>query len=140
MAFRYLEHTADVALEVTAPTLPALFRDALRGMADVITDVERIGAVSERRVELEADQLDLLLMEFLSEALYRFDADGELFSRVSVAVSEVSDGWTLRGRIAGEAIDADRHPMKVMIKAVTYHQLTVDKLDGGWRAHLVFDI
>jgi len=40
----------------------------------------------------------------------------------------------------GERFDAARHPLKVQVKAVTYHGLEVARDEGGWRARVIFDI
>lgn len=140
MPYRFLEHTADVGLEVSAETLPALFSEALGGMTDVVTELDRVASQLERSFALEAERLDLLLLEFLSEALFRFDVDQELFREARVEVVETTDGWSLTGTARGEALDPGRHPMKVMIKAVTYHELEVARTDGGWLARVIFDI
>ncbi len=140
MSYRLLEHTADVGLEVTAATLPELFSEALGGMVEVVTDARKIRPLRELSVELEAEGLDLLLLELLTEALYRFDVYGELFSRARLEIAETGEGWSLSGTMAGEEADPARHPMKVMIKAVTYHQLAVERAGAGWRATVIFDI
>jgi SHS2 domain-containing protein len=140
VAYRLLDHTADVGLEVEAAELPELFSDAIRGMTDVITEVGSVEPRVERYIEATADGLDLLLLEFLGECLYRFDAHQELFRDARVEVEEAGEGWSVRGVARGEGLDPRRHPMKVMIKAVTYHQLQVERADDGWRARVILDI
>lgn len=140
MPYSVMEHTADVGLELSAPTLPELFSEALRGMADIVTDAEALTAAVERSVELEADAPELLLIELLGEALYRFEVDGELFWRARVEVREGSGSWSLRGAMIGERLDPDRHPHKVAIKAVTYHRLEVREGGEGWTGRVIFDI
>ncbi len=140
MPYRFLEHTADVALEVSAASLPDLFSDALRGMTDVVTDVERVEAAVAHRCELRAERLDWLLLELLNEALFRFEVAGELFREARLEIVEGDEEWSLAGALHGESLDPVRHPMKVMIKAVTYHRLEVARTESGWRATVVFDI
>ncbi len=140
MPYSLLEHTADVGLEVEAASLPELFSDAVRGMSDVITDVERVEAIEEQPIEARAEWLDVLLLEFLSEALYRFEVKGEIFAGARVEVDQTPDGWSLSGVVAGEPFDPIRHTTRVMIKAVTYHQLALEQSDSGWRGRVIFDI
>lgn len=140
MTYRPIEHTADLGLEISASTLPDLFSDAVRGMTDLVTEVERVGASIERPVAVEADRLDQLLLELLGEALYRFEVEEELFGGARLEVAESRDGWALEGVILGERFDPARHPTKVAIKAVTYHQLRVEPHGDGWRARIIFDI
>ncbi len=140
MTYRFLEHTADAGIEVSAASLPELFSEALRGMTDVVTDVERVEGGLERRLELGSERLDGLLLELLGEALFRFEVDRELFREARLEIAEGASGWGLAGTLVGEPLDPARHPMKVMIKAVTYHRLEVARTEGGWRARVIFDI
>ena len=57
-----------------------------------------------------------------------------------VEVRERDGGWTLAGTLSGEKLDPDRHPIKILIKAVTYHGLEVTRQQGEWHADVVFDI
>ncbi len=140
MTYRFLEHTADIGLEVSAETLPELFSEALRGMTDIVTEVELVEASFERRFDLTGDRPDLLLLEFLGEALFRFEVHQELFRSACLEVVGSAAGWRASGAVSGESLDPERHPMKVMIKAVTYHQLRVAREEGLWHARVIFDI
>ena len=81
-----------------------------------------------------------MLVDFLSELLYRFDTRGWLTRAAQVEVRELDGGWELQGMLVGENHDPDRHPIRVLIKAVTYHQLKIVQRDDVWQANVVFDI
>ena len=87
-----------------------------------------------------APDLDLLMVDFLSELLYRFDTRGWLTRDAQVEVRERDGGWELQGTLVGERHDAKRHPIKILIKAVTYHGLQIAQRDGVWNARVVLDI
>lgn len=141
VAWRPLEHTADVGLEVEARTLGELFADAAAGLCDTVTEGSRVEPRLRRETSLAAPALDLLLVEWLEELLFRLDAHGELYSRHAVRVSEGATGCALVATSEGEAFDPARHPVKVQVKAVTYHALEVaPSASGGWRATVLFDI
>lgn len=143
MPWTLIEHTADVGLDVCAPTLDALFVDAAAGLFDVITDVSRIEAHDERAFEVSAEAPDLLLVAWLEELLYRFDTAGELFARGEARVAgDGRDGpaWSVRARMLGEPFDPARHPLKVQVKAITYHGLELARDEQGWRARVIFDL
>ena len=135
-----VEHTADVGIEVRAASLDALFVDAAAGFCDVITDVVRIGTDEERALEVEAAGPDLLLVTWLEELLFRFETTGVLYPRGEASVEGTGDSWSLRARMRGERFDAARHPLKVQVKAVTYHGLEVARDERGWRARVICDI
>jgi SHS2 domain-containing protein len=140
VTYRFIEHTADTGLEVEAGTLEDLFVEALRGMTDCITEVEQVAPKTHHRLGVRAGDLGRLLVEWLSEAVYLFEVEDLLFSRAEVEIEESKEGFELEATAAGEPYDPDRHPVKIAIKAVTYHQLAVEQTASGWRARVIFDI
>ena len=100
MAWRPLEHTADVGLEVEAASLDALFADAAAGLCDTITDRARVEPRRHRVTRLAAPALDLLLVEWLDELLFRLDAHGELWCEHETRVVEGRSGRYLLAAIS----------------------------------------
>jgi SHS2 domain-containing protein len=47
---------------------------------------------------------------------------------------------SVRGSLTGEPYDPGRHEIKVEIKAVTYHQLTIKQEGGQWVGRVIVDI
>jgi len=144
MTHRFFDHTADVGAEIDAPTRDALFAEALLAFSDTLTPLDRLdrpGAVPvEREVTLEASSLDELMVVWLEELLFLFEVEALLFSGADVRVEERPSGFGLRATARGVTYDPERHPLKVLIKGVTYHELTVEKTAEGWRARVIFDI
>jgi SHS2 domain-containing protein len=58
--------------------------------------------------------------------------------RPNAAVKE--QGRTLHVSMQGESFDPSRHTSRGEIKAVTYHQLTVEKVSQEWRTRIIFDV
>ena len=134
-SYEILEHTADVGLEARGETLEDLFATATEGMA-VIAGAWHPGP--GRKVPLTVDGNDLggVLVEWLSEALYEQDAHNA--SLASVRLDEVRSSEA-RGSIEVRPF-AGAPSEGVQIKAVTYHQLAVEKTAEGWTATVFFDI
>ena len=139
MGHRFLSHTADLAVELEAPGLPELYAEALVAFTEALADPGTVEERTARRFELTAAAPDLLLVDWLSELLYAFELQDLLFARAEVRVEQREEGWRLQAVAHGEPRD-DRHPIKVLIKAVTYHGLEVAQTPDGWRAQVVFDI
>lgn len=133
MGYEILPHTADVGVAASAPTLPELFSEAVRGLAAILLDGDPPPGEPGSTVRVEADDVALLLAGVLEEALYAYEARGELCVGASLDVSGgVAHGKfeSVRGvEAAGPAI-----------KAVTYHQLSVEAGPDGWRATAYFDV
>jgi SHS2 domain-containing protein len=141
VSHRFLDHTADVGVEITAASLDALFAEAAEALTETITDRAAVRAVLERRFELVARDLETLLVDWLNELVYVFEVDRQLFAGAAVTVSATAEGWQLVAVARGEAFDSARHPIAVLVKAVTHHGLEVVGQPGGtWSARVIFDI
>lgn len=141
MPWEAFDHTADAGVVVTAADRETLFAEALRALIDCITEVDRVQPRENRAVRLTAADQELLLVEWLGEALYRFEVEGFVAAAARLTIVELpGKGLTLTGEMAGEPHDPGRHPHKLAVKAITYHGLEVARTDGGWRARVIFDI
>ncbi len=144
MPFRFVEHLtqADVAFKARGRTLPEMFAAAGRAVTrTMVTDLRSVRAKETRSFTLTAEQVDLLLFNFLQEMIYLKDVDLLLFSRFKVAIRHPRRGpWTLAAVLKGERIDPQRHELLVDVKAVTMHRFEVARDRSGWKATVVLDI
>lgn len=140
MSWTQIDHTADIGLDLRAPTLEELLVEAARGFCDSITDLQAVRASEERTFELTATDHEELLICWLEELHFAFESDHFLPSRVEVELDGSGERIRLHASVHGEPYDPDRHPLKVAIKAVTYHQLQVVETDDDWQARVIFDI
>ncbi|MEX1248116.1 MAG: archease [Anaerolineales bacterium] len=130
--FEELEHTADWSLRVWAPDLAGLLEQAARGMQDLCG----IRIASDRRelrsLRVEATDAEGLLVSFLGELLHIAEEEWLAFDTFELSVSESMANARLEG---GPIVE-----QKKEIKAVTYHNLVVEKKSTGLQAVLVFDV
>ncbi len=133
-----LDHTADLGLEVRAPSLPALFERAAAGLRAAIEGTECGSGAADPRVsraiELVADDVASLLVAWLRELLYLHQVEG-------LAVRGVRFGRFDETGLAGTLTlgpAAVRPPRE--IKGVTYHGLETARREGEWRARVIFDV
>jgi SHS2 domain-containing protein len=137
MGFEILAHTADVGFEARAATPAALFREAARALIAIAFDEAAIAGRDVRPVDVTGDDYPSLLVNFLDELLYLFDAGG--FAPRDCTVDAVGPTRIL-ARLHGEPRVPDRHRWKVIVKAVTYHGLDVSHDEAGWRARVFLDV
>ena len=78
-----------------------------------------------------------LLVNWLSEILYLQDTEGWLFSDFEILSL---DDRSVSALARGEKFDRGRHQLKLLVKAITYHQLALEKSGDGWRAQVYVDI
>ncbi len=140
MTYRFLDHTADMGVEIEAASFEDLLAEGLLALTDSLTEVEQVGLDMELQVDLVAPSREDLLVDWLNELVYLFETESVLFGLAEIGVEEESGGWRLRGTLQGERYDPDRHRIKRLIKAVTYHQLRVSSSSRGWQARVIFDI
>ncbi len=135
--FRVLEHTADIGFEAFGRTREEVFRNAGRALTDLTVDLDTVAPASQVEIEVEGSDAPSLLVNWLSEVLYLFDAEKWLFSDFEFA--SLSDR-ALVAQAHGEKFDPARHGIKLLVKAITYHQLVLEETADGWRAQVYVDI
>ena len=140
MSYRFFEHTADLGIEVTAPSLDHLLIDCWRALTDSVTSIERIESLETRRFVVEADDLQRLIVDWLSEAIYLFETEGLVFSEVAVRVEQSAAGWRVQATASGEPFELQRHGLKTLVKAATYHGIQIGETAQGWQARLILDL
>jgi SHS2 domain-containing protein len=135
--FEILDHTADIGIIVHGENLKALFENAGKGFFHLITDLRKVKRRIERRVHIEGESLDRLMVDWLSELLYLHDVENLLFKEFKV---ESVGGDGLKATVKGEPFQDGVHVIKTEVKAVTYHQIEVRQETGGWRAQVILDL
>lgn len=132
--FRVVEHTADWALLVRGRDLPAIFSLAAAGMAELLAgDPAAVPLNEDRPVRLEAVDAEDLLVLWLGELAYWAERDGFIFR--DFAAEELTPS-SLVGTVSGGRVG---HLQK-HIKAVTYHNLSIQPVAGGLEVTIVFDV
>ncbi len=132
--YEVLEHTADVGLRVYGTTLEQLFEHAALGMFDLMTDVDVVKARGEVEIRVEAPDIESLLVDWLTELLYIHEVENVFLSRFEVSIEDLS----LKATARGESVDPSRHPLELLIKAVTFHMIEVNAKEGY--AVVIFDV
>ena len=140
MGYTFIDHTADVAADLTGSSAQDLFRFAAQALTDTITELSGVASAVTQSVTVEAGTIEDLLVDWLNELLYRFEVQNMLVADAVVTLREEAGRWQLEARIAGEPFDPARHPSRVLVKSATYHGLHVRHERGSWRARIVFDI
>ncbi len=136
MGRKLIEVEADIGFEVWSEDLNNLFEEAALSMYEIMVDIDKVEPKEERYIKIEAEEMDLLMHDWLSELLYITDVKGIVFSKFNVIINN----FKLEGKAFGEPVNRKKHNPKTEIKAVTYHRLKVSKENGIWRATVILDI
>ena len=135
--FRILEHTADVGFEALGSTREEVFVHAARALFSLIVELDEVDAREKALVAVAGADPESVLVNWLSELLYLHDAEGWLFREFEIR--SLADD-SLRAVAWGERFQRSRHHLKLLVKAITYHQLALEETHGGWRAQVYVDI
>ncbi|HOM18295.1 MAG TPA: archease, partial [Thermoguttaceae bacterium] len=153
--YETFEHTADLGLRIQAESLERLFEEAAEALFSVlVVNWNQTATVQQETLRLEAESLEDLLHDWLSELLVLFALRklvGRRFEvrleRQTLQVAGPPEGMAsimgppiqmeqevLEGTIWGDRLDPDQHQLGPEVKAVTYHGLRVEKHPTGWLA------
>jgi len=94
-------------------------------MFSIITDINKVEGKKKRKLELESENLENLLVNFLSELIYLHEVHSELYCDFEVKIKE-EDIIRLTATAEGERIDLEKHDMDTAVKAVSYHEINID--------------
>ena len=135
--FRVLEHTADVGFEAFGRTREEAFVNAARALMHLIVELDSIDPREEVSIEVRGADPETLLVNWLSEILYLHDAERWLFRDFRIKRLEYDE---LTAVARGEKLQRPKHHLKLLVKAITYHQLALEESPQGWRAQVYVDI
>ncbi|MEM2924664.1 MAG: archease [Methanocellales archaeon] len=138
--FEYLEHTADVKFKAYGNCLEEAFANAAFAMFNAMIDLNEISFNREIAINLEAESLEDLLYDWLSELLYQFDANYIIFGGFEVDKIIERDGkFLIEGRAFGEQIDLKKHKFHLQVKAVTFHDMQIKKVNDCYTIQVLLD-
>ncbi|MBN2013245.1 archease [candidate division KSB1 bacterium] len=137
VCYEQIEHTGDIGIKVYGESLQELFSNAALGMFDLMVDCQGVGRNVVEEVEVAGDNLEELLVNWLQELNYLFVTEQTVFVRVDITRIDEEE---LTATVYGDKINPRKNEIKKEIKAVTYHEIDVRKVNNKWRAQVIFDI
>ena len=135
--FEILEHTADIGFRARGRTKAEMFTSAALALESVAVEIGGARGEAVYPLAVTGEDDESLLVNWLSEVLYYLDGRRVVIERFEI--DEISS-TAVRGQGWGEQRDLARHPPKLVVKGVTYHQLKIAKDAEGWIAEVYLDI
>ena len=137
MSWETFEHEADVGLIVRGGDGAELYANAGLALFDLVCELERVEERARYSVAGAADNVEALLVEWLNELVYLFEGEGVVCRRFAFPSWEETE---FRAEGFGEPVDPDRHDPRDLVKAATYHGLSVARLRDGYEARVILDV
>ncbi len=135
--FELFDHTADMGLRIRAATMPGLLQPATEALYSAIGELTATGDETPQVFELTGGEPSELLRDFLTELLVLFERDGRIVTGIS---SPVLNESLLAATCTTAPIDEDACIFAREVKAITYHELDIRQIPGGFEATMIVDI
>jgi SHS2 domain-containing protein len=137
VSWETFEHEADVGLIVRGRDGPELFAEAGLALFDLVCELGEVQERAQYSVAGEADTVEPLLVDWLNDLVYLFQARGVVCRRFEF------QGWSetdYEAEAFGEPVDPARHSPRDLVKAATYHGLSVRSNEEGLEARVILDV
>lgn len=134
----YLSHTADIAFDVEADSIEELFIEAFSGWLNSVVESTDLKAESVVEINLSADSLEQLLVDFLNEVNFLLTVKKILCIDIENLIID-KEKLTLKAIMKTQKLN-ENIILKEEIKSVTYHQMVIKNQHGKYFVRVVFDI
>ncbi len=93
MQYKILEHTADLKIRIYGKTLEELFNNILTAIAEVTKPVLAGPEAPSKKIKIEAENLENLLIDFLSEVIYESDLNNAVYTKIKFKKLTTKEFW-----------------------------------------------
>ncbi len=136
--YTLLDHTADLGIIVKGNDLPDLFESAALAMTQImVRQKKNLNQYDKIEISISGEDLADLMVQWLGEILYLFEGEKSIF--VS-SVFDIISSSRLKAIVKITPFDPNADEVLTEIKAVTYHQSQVNKVNSHWEARIIFDL
>jgi len=136
MAYKFLEHEADVGILGIGETLEESFQESAKAMFEIMFNIKEIKQIKEITIELSADSQENLFIKFLNELIAQADIQELIFSEFKVKI----DNLTLTCTAKGDSFNLNKYEIKTEVKAATYSGLKLYKKENKYYSQCVLDV
>lgn len=135
--FEIIDHTADIGIIAYGTDMKHVFANAALGLFSLMADLDDLKETVHREIQLSAEDIEVLLVEWLNELIYIFDVEHIIFNRFEI---DKLSNTEIKATCFGEKIKPGHHRLKREIKAATYHMLRITKENSHYKVQVIFDI
>ncbi|MDR0438644.1 MAG: archease [Methanocalculaceae archaeon] len=137
MTFEELEHTADVRMKITAPSLLDLFVESGFALAEILYgEYQKEPETISFPIEAKGNEVVESIVNFLSELLFLTETE----YLVPVSFDLAAEGCVVSGVVAGVLFDRTKHTGGIEVKGISYSGISLAKTAAGYELIIIFDI
>lgn len=130
--YEEVEHTADIALRVWGEDFQALLTQAAKGLYALMGIIPASSSCKETSFSILQAPPETILVDFLTELLYLAEEAGLILDNFSY-----DEGINM---LAISAVGYKIFTQERFIKAVTFHNLTIEGTSAGFETTITFDV
>lgn len=125
--FRYLDHMADTIVEAYGRNLEEAFENSGRALVNIMFEVDQITVKKVIRINAQGSDIKNLLYCWLEKILLLVLVDEFIPSEFDANIVIEKSGIFLSAIARGENIDLQRHVYHIEVKAITYHEMSIEQ-------------
>jgi len=139
--YKTIDHTADIAIEISGSSLEDLFHTAWQAWYETVLGGLKVHSKVRKNIKLRAATTEELLVSFLGEINYWLLVKKWIAAKIEQLEFSTGNGLLiLETVVSGQSLNSDKHELQVEVKAVTFHQMEIKQLDNNFSTRLVFDV
>lgn len=139
--YREIEHTADVGICASGKNLPELFANAAFAMRNILFGYIEIPGNQCRKLKIIEANLPELIVRWLSELNFQLIVKDFIISKIEELKIATKNGrYYLFAQLQGDSSQSYLSHLNYEIKAVTYHRLKIEEVQGEFITQIIFDI
>ncbi len=141
--YEIFEHSADMGIRGYGKTIEEAFSNALKALSTLIVeriDWGKIALENPIYIEIEAEYLDELFVNFINKVLTYFYLEKILFVEFEGTIKKEGERYNLRGKILGEKNFSEKFGYGVEVKGATFTLAKVKKENDLWIAQCIVDV
>lgn len=136
MSYKFLEHTTDAFIEVTAKDLKEAFLVSANAVINITLDQDKVNEIEQKEITAHGKDLNYLLFSWLEEITFVLITEGFAIKRIELEINE-DKGYKINAKAYGEPLDFLKHNFKVEIKAPTFYEMKIEQKDGVFMRFLL---
>ncbi len=134
------EHTADIWLISEGDSLEHMFSAAVSGLYRLMANEFITGKVEKRTESFSANQVEEVLIDILSEALYLFDAESRLILEPSFTIERMNGRIDVKMDYVSKKAEIPEGAGGMEVKAPTYHGAELEEKNGNYKCKILLDV
>lgn len=138
--YTFLEDlTSDVMFEAKGSTLQEVLETSAKAMFSVICDIKQIKPEKQLNINIQAENEEKLLYEFLSTLLTESEIEGLFLKLFNIkGIQKKGNEYSLQAEAFGEPLSPEKGG--TVVKGITYYGLKLEKIKKGYKARVAMDI